>query len=163
MLLYCGDLDPPGLRIASVIKQNLLDCAKIQDVCWDPSPIEVVRFGLDTGQIARLSLPWIDNLITGSGKDLADPRHPDHNKPYVQDYLATHGRRKVEANALAAHPADAASIVEAAINQFVPAYWPEAHAARLAPHRQATSSTLCNARRTGICKPVEYCGQVPGP
>jgi len=30
---------------------------------------------------------WIDNLETGSGKDLANPKHPDHHKEYVQGYL----------------------------------------------------------------------------
>ena len=118
VLLYCGDHDPAGLRISDVIKQNLMDCARVQDVGFDPTPIEVVRFGLNRDQIARLGLTWIDNLITGSGKDLADPRHPDHNKPYVQDYIATHGLRKVEANALARDPAAAAAMVEAAINQY---------------------------------------------
>lgn len=33
-----------------------------------------------------------------------DPRHADHNKPYVQSYLAQFGARKVEANALVVRP-----------------------------------------------------------
>ena len=43
---------------------------------------------------------WINNLETASGKRLDDPKHPDHKKPYVQDYIREFGVRKREANAL---------------------------------------------------------------
>jgi hypothetical protein len=29
---------------------------------------------------------------------LYDPRHPDHAKPYVRDYIRRYGARKVEQN-----------------------------------------------------------------
>jgi hypothetical protein len=87
-LLYCGDHDPAGLRISDVLKTNLLDCADIRDVDWNPEPIEVIRFGLDAHQIDDLGLPWIEGLITGSGRNLADPRHPDFRLDYVQNYIA---------------------------------------------------------------------------
>ncbi|WP_165505922.1 hypothetical protein [Rhizobium leguminosarum] len=137
VLLYFGDHDPAGLDIARVVKSNLLECANIRDVGFDPTPIQVVRVGLDAGQIDALDLPWIDNLETGSGKNLADPRHPDHGKPYVKVYLGTHGPRKVEANALARNPAAARNLIEGAINEYIPPDWPVFHAERLLPHREA--------------------------
>ena len=136
VLGYCGDHDPAGLLISGVIKSNLLDCTRVQDVDWDPEPVEVIRFGLDKPQIDALGLTWIDNLITSSGKNLADPEHPDHRKPYVQNYIKDFGERKVEANALAAKPEDARRIVEDFINRFVPSNWPQDHQERLEPRRE---------------------------
>jgi len=136
VLLYCGDHDPAGLRISDVIASNLAECANVQDVRFDPAPIRVIRFGLNADQIDALRLPWIDNLGTGSGKDLSDPRHPDFHRDYVQTYLRNHGPRKVEANALARTPAAAQAMVEAAINAFVPPDWPRHHAERLLPYRE---------------------------
>lgn len=137
VLLYFGDHDPAGLDIARVIKSNLMECANIRDVNFDPSPIRTVRVGLTVQQIEALDLPWINNLETGSGKNLADPRHADHRKPYVQEYIATHGPRKVEANALARDPTAAQKLIEGAINRYIPQNWPRFHAERLGPHREA--------------------------
>lgn len=137
VLLYFGDHDPAGLDIARVIKSNLMECADIRDVDFDPTPIKVVRVGLTVEQIDVLNLPWIDNLKTASDKNLADPRHPDHAKSYVQDYIASHGPRKVEANALARNPAAAQELIERAINQYIPHDWPTLHVERLEPHREA--------------------------
>lgn len=58
------------------------------------------RFGLNYDFIEQAGLTWIDNLETGSGKNLASPSHEDHFKSYVQDYIHRFGTRKVEANAL---------------------------------------------------------------
>jgi hypothetical protein len=150
VLLYFGDHDPAGLDIARVIKSNLMECANIRDVGFDPSPIGVVRVGLDAEQIDALDLPWIDNLETGSGKNLADPRHPDYRKAYVQDYIGTHGPRKVEANALARNPAAAQDLIESAINGFIPPDWPTFHAQRLGSHREATHEAFARLiARTG--------------
>ncbi|UVC13768.1 hypothetical protein [Mesorhizobium onobrychidis] len=137
VLLYVGDHDPAGLLISDVIKSNLMDCANVKGVDFDPSPIRVERIGLTREQIDDLGLPWIENLETGSGKDLGDPGHPDHRKPYVQNYIASQGRRKVEANALVRDLRGSRALVEAAINRYIPASWPAEHEARLAPHRQA--------------------------
>jgi hypothetical protein len=41
---------------------------------------------------AGFSITWIDNLETGSNEDLGDPKHRDHHKPYVQNYIAKFGR-----------------------------------------------------------------------
>lgn len=109
---------------SSDAKSNLMDCANVKGVDFDPSPIRVERIGLTREQIGDLGLPWIENLETGSGKDLGDPGHPDHRKPYVQNYIASQGRRKVEANALVRDLRGSRALVEAAINRYIPASWP---------------------------------------
>lgn len=117
---------------------NLIDCKDIRDVQWNPDGnVEVVRFGLSAEQIVELGLPWIENLRTagkGDSADLGNSKHPDYNKPYAANYRARFGLRKVEANALAAHPEAAERIVEEAITRHVPASWPGDYAARIAPH-----------------------------
>jgi hypothetical protein len=104
VLLYCGDFDPAGLLISDTIRENLR--ALQFAVRWFPRDDQLVidRFGLNEDFIEDNNLLWIDGLETGGGKyNLEDPRHPDHKKPYVQDYLKKYGARKVESNALVAH------------------------------------------------------------
>lgn len=108
VLLYCGDHDPDGLRISETLMKNLRDIA---DISWsdgnggyDPSSLIIDRFGLEYEFIQRNKLTWIDNLITGSGKNLADPNHPNFELPYVRQYLKTVGERKCEANAVVIVP-----------------------------------------------------------
>ena len=64
----------------------------------------ITRFGLNADFIDANDLTWIDNLETSSGGQLDDPDHNDHNKDYVQDYIAEFGVRKCEANALVVEP-----------------------------------------------------------
>jgi len=104
VLLYCGDHDPDGLRISNTIRKNLHD---IENVYWndgtrgyDPTNLIIDRFGLNYNFIIENKLTWIDNLITGTGKNLASPTHRNYNLPYVQNYLGNYGARKCEANAL---------------------------------------------------------------
>lgn len=104
VLLYCGDHDPDGLRISQQIKKNLYD---VKDVVWkdgthgyNPDYLEIERFGLNHDFIQENNLVWIENLITGSGRNLAAPSHKNYNMPYVQNYLYEYGARKVEANAI---------------------------------------------------------------
>lgn len=116
VLLYCGDHDPPGLRISDKLRKNLADLeeAQIPDgnggyiYDWRPDQVKIDRFGLNAAFIEEHDIPWVENLETDSNgggvNDLSDPRHGDHDKPYVQDYLDEYGARKVEANALVAHP-----------------------------------------------------------
>lgn len=116
VLLYCGDHDPPGLRISNELKSNLADLenAKIPNgdggyiSGWRPDYVTIDRFGLNADFIDEHDIPWVGNLETDSSgggvNDLSDPRHQDHDKSYVQDYLDKYGPRKVEANALVAHP-----------------------------------------------------------
>ena len=104
VLLYCEDLDPAGLRMSDFLKKNFEDLKEakmtMMDEPWDPEDLVVDRFGLNYDFIEEYNLTWIDNLITGSKRNLASPTHPDHYKDYVQDYIKKYGERKVEANAL---------------------------------------------------------------
>lgn len=116
VLLYCGDHDPAGLQIATSYRAMFAD---IQAVGWQPDNLIIDRFGISKSFIDTHRLTWIDNLITGSGKDLADPRHSDHAKPYVQDYLRQFGARKVEANALVVEPKAARELCSAVIEKYL--------------------------------------------
>ena len=123
VLLYCGDHDPDGLRISEFLRSNLND---LKNIIWgdgedgyDPSDLEINRFGLNYDFIIGNNLSWINNLITGSGKNLASPSHPNHYMSYVQDYLATIGERKCEANALVVAPAQGRLLCRQAIENYV--------------------------------------------
>lgn len=104
ILLYCGDHDPDGLRISEFLRKNLKE---LQYISWqngeqgyDPENLIIDRFGLNYDFIIDNNLTWIENLITGSKKNLASPTHKNYHMPYVQDYLKTVGERKCEANAI---------------------------------------------------------------
>jgi hypothetical protein len=99
VLLYCGDHDPAGHAISDNLASNMADLATA--VGWAPHRLIIERFGLNADFIEAQGLTWNEGLDTGGGRHpLDDPRHPDHAKPYVQDYLRRFGARKVEANAL---------------------------------------------------------------
>lgn len=123
VLLYCGDHDPDGLRISEFLRSNLDDLKNIQ---WedgingyDPFDLEIDRFGLNYDFIIANNLSWINNLITGSGKNLASPLHPNHSMSYVQDYLAQIGEQKCEANALVVIPLQGRLLCRQAIEHYV--------------------------------------------
>lgn len=123
VLLIAGDHDPDGLRITDNARKNLYD---IQNIVWmdgtegyDPTNLIIDRFGLNYDFIQENNLTWIDNLITGSGKNLNDPRHPNHKMPYVQKYLSDFGPRKCEANALVIHPQQAQELCTQAIEKYL--------------------------------------------
>ena len=65
ILLYCGDHDPGGFRIADFLRSNMMDMQKA--VGWSPENLEIDRFGLDASFINRHKLTWIDNLHTSKG------------------------------------------------------------------------------------------------
>lgn len=123
VLLYCGDFDPDGLRISEFIKKNLYDLAVIKwsdgILGYDPSGLKIDRFGLNKDFIDANNITWIDNLITGSKKNLASPSHPNFNMPYVQRYLKYIGERKCEANALVVIPAQARKLCNEAIENYL--------------------------------------------
>jgi len=119
VLLVCGDHDPGGLHISDFVHSNLDDVAIPAGCSPNDIDLEIVRFGLNKDQIDRLGLMWIDNLETSSGKNLASPRHADHNKGYVQSYLREFGVRKVEANALMAQPNAARELCLDTIHQYI--------------------------------------------
>lgn len=122
VLLYCGDHDPDGVRISDFIRKNL---SELKDVSWsdglsgfDPKDLEINRFGLNYKFIENMNLTWIDNLITGSGKNLASPTHKNFRLPYVQEYLKTIGNRKCEANAIMPYPVEARKLIENTILSY---------------------------------------------
>jgi hypothetical protein len=123
VLLYCGDHDPDGLRISDFIKENLVDLQNIYwesgEVGYSPDNLIIQRFGLDADFIYRHNLTWIDNLITGGGKNLASPSHRNFKMPYVQEYLQKFGERKCEANAIVPMPNEARELVENTIISFL--------------------------------------------
>ena len=123
VLIYCGDHDPDGLRISDTIRKNL---EQIQEVQWkdgtegyDPSNLIIDRIGLNFDFIQSNGYTWIDNLITGSGKNLADRRHPNYHLPYLQEYLGTIGERKCEANAIVTTPGKARDLITANITKYL--------------------------------------------
>ena len=123
ILLYCGDHDPDGLRISEFLRSNLEELMNITweggDTGYDPANLVIQRFGLNYDFIQQNNLTWIDNLITGSKKDLASPSHKNYYLPYVQEYLAKVGVRKCEANALVVRPREAEELVRNAIEAYL--------------------------------------------
>jgi hypothetical protein len=119
VLLLCCDHDPGGLRITEKMRKNLEDLSR--SVGWSPDNLVIIRFGLNEDFIDRHRLTWIDNLETSSGGQLDDPDHNDHNKQYVQDYIAKFGVRKCEANALVVEPDVGRQLCRDAILEHIPA------------------------------------------
>ena len=116
ILLAIGDHDPKGLDIVAGLRNTLMSCADLKGLDWDEMDFEVVNIGLTAEQIADMGLMKINNLETGGGKDLANPRHPHHTKPYVQNYIRKYGVWKVEANALVSKPDEAVALFENALS-----------------------------------------------
>lgn len=123
VLLYCGDHDPDGLRISDTLRSNLED---IKNVTWrdgqggyDPQDLIIDRFGLEYDFILKNKLTWIDNLITGSGNNLASPSHPNYNLPYLQQYLRKVGPRKCEANSVVVVPEMGRAMYQKAIEKYL--------------------------------------------
>lgn len=147
VLLYFGDFDPGGLRISDHLKSNMMDLAGA--VGWEPTSLYVDRFGLDVTYIENPEHPlvWIENLITGSGKNLASTSHPQHKEEWVQDYLANYGARKVEANALLADPEAGRELCRQAILQYLPGDAPERYREALAPVREELRVRIVEALR----------------
>lgn len=123
VLLYCGDHDPAGLMISDFLRKNLQD---LSDIEWSDSTegydscnLVIDRFGLNYDFIEENGFTWIDNLITGGGKDLSDQQHKHHHMEYVQDYLRMYGARKCEANVLVTQPDIAREMCEKTIVGYI--------------------------------------------
>ncbi len=117
VLLYCGDHDPSGLAITTYLRDTLAELSPA--IGWNPKNLIIDRFGLNADFIENAELSWIDNLLTGSGRDLGDPKHRDYKKPYVSNYIAKYGKRKCEANALVTQPELGRQLCEEAILKYV--------------------------------------------
>jgi hypothetical protein len=152
VLLDFTDFDPGGLHIAEWKRSNFMDLAKA--VGWWPTRENLIidRFGLDFETVERLNLVWINNLATGSKTmkyPLNDERHPDHFKPYVQEYLQLYGARKVEANALLRNPAAGRDLCRQAILKYVPANAARRYQRKLIPVRGELRAELDRLLRNG--------------
>jgi hypothetical protein len=135
ILLVVTDHDPGGLRIADKLRKNLEDLARA--VGWSPDNLIITRFGLDFDFIEREGLTWIDNLETGSGLQLDDPDHADHEKKYVQDYIEKFGVRKVEATALVKRPEAARELMRQTLLRYIPKAALRRYERKLEPLRNA--------------------------
>lgn len=142
VLLYCGDHDPDGLRISDTLRKNLYD---VKDIFWadekqgyDPTNLEIHRFGLNYDFIIENGYTWIDNLVTGSGAELAKvdssgkivaglkvkgkhagQEHQNFKLPYLQSYVQKYGVRKCEANAVVTTPQKAMDLVRDEIEKWL--------------------------------------------
>jgi hypothetical protein len=136
VILYCGDHDPAGLNISACLRKNLSELLSHAE--WLPlmDHLTIDRFGLNADFITKHNLTWIDNLDTGSGRSLADPKHKDHNAEYVQSYLREFGVHKVEANALVVRPDAGRELCKQAILQYLPEDAPNQYLAALKPRRE---------------------------
>lgn len=123
VLLYAKDFDPDGGRIADTIRKNLADLKNIywedEQVGYDPSDLIIDVFGLEYDFIMQNKYTWIDNLITGGGIDLSNPKHRNHKLPYVQQYLKKYGARKCESNALVTTPEIGRKLCEDTIIKYL--------------------------------------------
>jgi hypothetical protein len=118
VFLYCGDHDPGGLSISKFFKNNLKQLETA--VGFSSDFIEVERFGLNFDFIEKNELSWIDNLDTSNKNYPLDHyKHPDHNKPYVQDYLKKYGARKCEANSLVVAHQAGRQLLEDSIKKYI--------------------------------------------
>ena len=125
ILLYCGDHDVHGLRISTALRSNLEGVllafrrAYPEWEDFDLDAVRIERFGLNADFIKVNRLSWTNNLITGGGKDLADPEHTLHWNRDVQDYIKRFGERKVEGDALMTRPQAGRELCEAAILSYL--------------------------------------------
>jgi hypothetical protein len=136
VILYCGDHDPAGLNISTCLRKNLAELLSHAEWLGLMDHLTIDRFGLNADFIAEQGLTWIDNLETGSGRSLADPRHKDHKAEYVQSYLRRFGERKVEANALVVRPDAGRQLCLDAILKYLSDDAPNLYQAALQPHRE---------------------------
>lgn len=112
VLLYCGDFDPAGINISTKLRKNLDDLSEATQ--WQSSNLIIDRFGLNYEFIELHDLVWIDNLTSGSGKDLSKSK-----EQYIKDYIANYGIRKCESNALITIPQIARQLFETTVNKYV--------------------------------------------
>jgi hypothetical protein len=105
VLLYYGDFDPAGIKIAETLKKNINDLEKATK--WTPDNLIIDHFGLTFEFIEDNNLLWIDNLITGGKRNLGRLyHHYKQGRPEVKlydyeiKYIEKYGVKKCEANAI---------------------------------------------------------------
>jgi hypothetical protein len=110
VLLNCGDHDPYGYEISNLLKKHFEDLESATG--WSPDNLIIDRFGLNYDFICEHNLTWIDNLVSGSGKQ------PDFDNPIIKRYVDRFGVRKVEANAIVVIPDIARELCKSAIEKY---------------------------------------------
>ncbi len=105
VLLYYGDFDPAGIKIAKTLKKNLGDLEKATN--WSPDNLIIDHFGLTFEFINANNLLWIDNLITGGKRNLKtlynqykEGKEKVKIYEYEIEYIKKYGINKCEANAI---------------------------------------------------------------
>ncbi len=151
VILYVGDHDPSGIKISDGIAGNLAPIAAVMEWDWGLEAMvddeRIVRFGLNADFIESAGLLWIDGLETGRDEakgtnDLANPRHPDHGKDYVQSYLQEFGTRKCESNALIANPTAARALIRDVLWDWLS---PDGHQQWQEENKQASKEAAAHA------------------
>jgi len=143
VLLLCGDHDPVGLQICDRFRHLLDELAGA--VGWSTKSLEIERFGLSCEFIEANGLTWIDGLQTSSGLDLGDPKHKQHRADFVQNYIDTYGKRKVEANALVVRADAGRQLCRSAIEKYLDMGAIADYRRALARHRQIVRAALPDA------------------
>jgi len=105
VLLYYGDFDPAGIKIAETLRKNIKDLEKATK--WDPKNLIIDHFGLTIDFINENDISWIENLITGGKRNLGIlyNQHKEGKEnikiyDYEIKYIEKYGVRKCEANAI---------------------------------------------------------------
>lgn len=93
VILYFGDFDPWGLAISDFLKKNFEEIEAGTE--WSPAELIVDRFGLNFDFIQQRGLTWINNLESGSKKDMSLM-----GNRIVTNFVQQYGVRKCEANAV---------------------------------------------------------------
>jgi hypothetical protein len=147
VILYFGDFDPFGLAISDFLQKNFWEIAR--GTGWMPDMLIVDRFGLNFDFIQEQNLTWIDNLQSGSGKDMTRMANR-----IVQDYVAQYGVRKCEANAVLRTTATPAA--EKLCREAVEKYLGKDALSRFEERRQKVRDRLREFKeRTGLDKSLD--------
>ncbi len=119
ILFACGDFDPPGQEIREVLKDWFVKY--INFTGWDPKNLIVDPIGLTYSFIQENKLTWIDNLKSGSKRDLDDPKGKVwiENRFNIREYVAKYGVRKCEANAIVIVPEIGRKMLQDAIDKWL--------------------------------------------
>jgi hypothetical protein len=145
ILLCCNDHDPVGLQIPERYPHLFAELE--QAIGWSPANLTIERFGLNDDFIRQHGLTWIDGLETSGGKDLGDTGHRHHFHDHVQSYIAKHGKRKVEANALVVRPEAGRQLCREAIEKHLDLSAIPAYERSLGEHRKLVKVALPAAVR----------------
>lgn len=124
IILYAGDFDPYGKHISDTLIENIHQLDGLLDINGNRINIsmhrnQIKRFCLNKDFIDRHNLTWIDNLLSGSGKDMSKPNKNGKIKRFIQEWIDTVGKRKCEAEAAMKVPKEARQLFEQNIQGYL--------------------------------------------